>query len=120
MEKPIPRPDPAFDIFQSTIHGIINEHLDAPEPWGYSQIRFDKLNALKLIWDATWFIAKNKGMRNSADVNAKNAARKEYEADLRLYFRGLTSGANFFNNSENSFLPIRITLRSNRSSCIAF
>ena len=88
MANFIPQEDMAFDIFQVNVTTYITAHQPGTaNPWGYPQQRVNTLNTKKNRWDAAWAKAKFKTSRNEGDVTEKNAARIDYEADLRFFVK---------------------------------
>lgn len=78
----IPRGDVNFDVWQGNMMQIVEANGDN---WG---IPADALSALKnkqAAWNPAYFKASNRNNRSSADVVAKNEARRDYEKSLRNF-----------------------------------
>jgi len=80
----IPPKDSEFNDFQDDLFDAIDDHQPGTaNPWGYPQQRVNTMSTKKNRWDAAWAIAKNEHNRTEGDVEEKDEARLEYEADIR-------------------------------------
>lgn len=82
MADYIPTSDVNFNVWQTSLLQIIEENL---VNWGILQSDFDVLKAYQTIWSPTFEKASNKQNRTSADVQAKNDSRDEYETGIRSF-----------------------------------
>jgi hypothetical protein len=107
----IPGPDAAFDSWQRNLMKTVVAGATAwyipPEP-------VTALQALQAQWEAAYAVANNLGTRTSIAVQAKQRARKVYEAALRrlvrpyLAYNPLVSDA----DRENLDIPVHKTTRT--------
>lgn len=83
-EDVIPRPDPDFDTFQDNLLSKCNTNAVL---WGIPPTVLSDLVLLQTPWAAAWLIAKFKNNRTKTQVEAKDLARKNYEAELRPFIQ---------------------------------
>ena len=82
MSDYIPGSDPEFHIFQGNLMTNVQANV---APWGILASDVTTLVASQTVWTAACNKANNKLNRTSADVQAKNDARKAYERALRNF-----------------------------------
>ncbi len=82
MPDYIPQNDAEFNLWQSNLVSITEPNLT---DWGISTDDFTALQTLQSAWTTTFGKASNKQNRTSADVQAKDDAREDYEKQLRIF-----------------------------------
>ena len=82
MADYVPRSDVDFNLWQVSLIDIININLTN---WGITADDFTALKATQTIWTTAFAKANNKQNRTSADVQAKDDARVDYEKGLRTF-----------------------------------
>jgi hypothetical protein len=78
----IPRSDPDFNLWQASLMTIVEPNITA---WGITSDDFTALSEQQAIWTNAFAKASNKQNRTSADVQAKDDSRHEYEKDMRIF-----------------------------------
>ena len=78
----IPTKDTDFNLFQASFITIVSPNVTT---WGILAADLTALTPLQTTWAAIFLKASNKLNRTSADVQAKNDARKTYEKALRIF-----------------------------------
>lgn len=76
----IPESDAEFNLWQDNLISNVEPNAEA---WGIPAADITALKSKQTPWTATFAKAASKTNRTSADVRAKNDARKEYESALR-------------------------------------
>lgn len=80
----LPNQDAKFDNFQSNLVSIVTTNATA---WGITTGEIDALTDAQTPWTDTWLVAKVKTNRTSAQIKAKDDARKAYSAVLRPFIQ---------------------------------
>jgi hypothetical protein len=80
----IPRPDSAFDSFQSVFVAAATAGAGG---WGIPPGDLTTLASYQTAWDAAWLVAKNYSNRTRTNVLVKKLARKSYETALRQFIQ---------------------------------
>jgi len=78
----VPSADADFNVFQA---GVVSDTQTNATAWGILAADITALVALQLIWTNAYAKASNKQNRTTADVQAKNDARANYEKALRKF-----------------------------------
>jgi hypothetical protein len=85
----IPRADGAFDVWQSDFTGIIlTDHV----AFGISPGELHLLQIPQTRWNAAWAEANSSTNRTSAEVLAKDEARKDYKTAIRSFVVRFVNG----------------------------
>ena len=78
----VPRSDTEFNFWQSNL--ISEVEANGPS-WGLETESITPLKTFQAKWTSVFTVACNKQNRTSADVQAKDDARYEFESSLRLF-----------------------------------
>jgi hypothetical protein len=78
----IPGGDAAFNVWQTNLVGLVQASSTS---WGIAPADLTALLAWQSTWNTAFAKASNKQNRTSADVQAKDDARKGYEKALRNF-----------------------------------
>ena len=109
----IPANDAEFNIFQQTYLAIVLANL---APWGITQNDATALQAKQTVWTAAFAKASNKQNRTSADVQAKNDARSDYESSLRKFTAQWISNNAKVPDSERQRMGVTVRSESRSAS----
>ena len=107
MADYIPTEDAFFDIFQANLKTYIDAHTPGTaSPWGYPQQRVNTMGTKQNRWINAWNKAKLKPSRNEGDVTEKDAARLDYEADIRLFVKEWLKFNELVSNQQRTLMGI--------------
>ena len=105
MADYIPQNDADFNLWQTNLVSITE---GSAEPWGIPEESMIPLKALQGNWEECFAIASNKQNRTSADVQAKEDARKAYEKDLRSFVAQWLSYNTRVSNSDRERMGLTV------------
>lgn len=101
----IPGADSDFNLWQGALVSILQANATA---WGITAADITALIVLQTLWTAAFGKAANKQNRTSADVQAKDDARLNYENALRRFIAQWLSNNSKVPNSERQRMGITV------------
>lgn len=105
MADYIPQNDAEFNLWQANMVEIIASNL---ENWVISTDDFNSLTGLQERWTIAFAKASNKQNRTSADVQAKDDARKSYEKNLRAFVAQWLANNSKVTNSDRERMGLTV------------
>ena len=116
MSDYIPSKDANFNIFQGNLIVIVQANATA---WGILAADVTALVAAQLLWTTAFAKASNKLNRTSADVQAKDDARKVFEKALRNFIRQWIANNAKVPDSERERMGVTVKIIT-RTGCRAY
>ena len=105
MADYIPQNDAEFNLWQTNLIDIVGANL---APWGILADDFTALVGTQGVWNAAFTKASNRQNRTSADVQAKDDARKSYEKSLRTFVAQWLANNSKVTNSDRERMGLTV------------
>ena len=115
MSDYIPSSDANFNIFQGNLIVIVQANATA---WGILAADVTALVAAQLLWTTAFAKASNKLNRTSADVQAKDDARKVFEKALRNFIRQWIANNAKVPDSERERMGVTVKITTRTSVAV--
>ena len=105
MADYIPQNDAEFNLWQTNLIDIVDANATG---WGIPSDDFTPLVENQGVWNAAFTKANNRQNRTSADVQAKDDARKSYEKSLRAFVAQWLANNSKVTNSDRERMGLTV------------
>jgi hypothetical protein len=115
MADYIPKGNFQFDVWQTN---LVNKTETNYASWGIPKDSFTRLKEGQAPWTLAFAVAKNRHNRTSADVQARNDARKTYKKEIRIFVSQWLSKNTAISNGERVSLGITVPSATHTPSAV--